>query len=245
MYEEILKLIKAKGYKITPEIEVEVEQLSQVLEAQDKSDITKVIDWLENKRKAYSVKVSEIPLKEVGKWLSHPETGNVMHESGKFFTVLGIKVEGASGREVTSWSQPILKQNECGILGILCQKRDGIMHYLLYAKSEPGAIVNPQLSPTLQATASNLARAHGGNKPLFAEYFEEGGKGRIITNVEHVEDPSRFYLKTNRCMIVEVPETDTIDHPEDFIWLTLPQIKKLLKLDLAINALARSVFGSI
>ena len=245
MYNDILNLIKNKGHSITDIVESEVDQLTQVIEAQDMADITEILEWLSEKRKNYAVKVIEIPINQVEKWSAHPETGNIGHESGKFFTVLGIKVEGAQGREVLSWTQPILKQNECGILGILCQKKDGIMKYLLYAKSEPGAIINPQLSPTLQATASNLARAHGGNKPRFAEYFEEGGRGKVIVSVEHVEDPSRFYLKTNKCVIIEVPEEDDVQITDDYIWLTLPQIKKLLKIDNVINALARSVFGSI
>ena len=246
MYEDLIKFIKSRGHSVTTEVEIEADQLSQVIKAQDLADITEVLRWLEEKRSNYSVKVDEIGINDLDKWKAHPENGNIGHESGKFFTMMGIRVTGAKGREVLSWTQPMIKQNECGILGILRQKKSGVMQYLLYAKAEPGAIINPQLAPTLQATASNLGRAHGGNKPLFAEYFEGGEKqGKIIVSVEHVEDPSRFYLKTNRCMIVEIPEDEKIEVPEDFIWLTLPQIKKLLKIDNIINALARSVFGSI
>ena len=119
------------------------------------------------------------------------------------------------------------------------------MHYLIWAKFEPGSLINPQLSPTLQATFSNLSRAHGGKKPRFSEYFEDGGKGKVVVDVEQIEDPSRFYLKTNRCVIVEVPENESLEVPEDFIWLTMPQVKKLLKIDRVVNALARAVFGSL
>lgn len=245
IHKELLEFIENKGHSITKEVEMEAGQLSQVLESRDLSDITEVIKWLDEKRKNYSVKVDEIGIKELDHWQTHPDTGNIGHKSGKFFNIIGIRVQGAKGREVLSWNQPIIKQNECGILGILQKRINGVMHYLLYAKSEPGSVINPQLSPTLQATASNLNRAHGGAKPLFAEYFEDGGRGNVVVSVEQVEDPSRFYLKTNRCMIVEVIEDEPIEVPEDFIWLTLPQIKKLLKIDNVINALARAVFGSI
>lgn len=245
MFSELLAFIKAKGHKITDEVRSSAEQLSDIIGSENDADITGVLKWLEKKRKDYSYKISEVPIHELDKWKTDPKTGHISHETGKFFQIVGIKVEGAGDREVVSWTQPIIKQHECGILGIIRQKRDGVMKYLLYAKSEPGAIVNPQLSPTLQATASNLARAHGGKKPRYAEYFEDGGKGKVIVSVEHVEDPSRFYLKTNRCMMVEIPESDNVETPEDYIWLTLPQIKKLLKTDKAINALARNVFGSL
>lgn len=245
MRDKLLNLIKKEGYLVTKEAQESAEQLVEILEAEKKSDISEIIKWLEEKRSKSHKVVEEIGIKNLDNWRSDPDTGNIVHESGKFFQIVGIKVEGAKDREVLSWTQPIMKQHECGILGIIRKKIDGVMHYLIWAKFEPGSIVNPQLSPTLQATSSNLSRAHGGKKPRFSEYFEDSGKGKVVVNVQHVEDPSRFYLKTNRCMIVEIPEDEDIEVPEDFIWVTLPQMKKLLKVDNAVNALARSVFGSL
>lgn len=245
MYDELISFIKMKGYVLTKEIKAEADQLSQMVEAQKMADITPILKWLMKKRKSPHISVEEVGVKDLDKWHVDQKTGNISHESGKFFTMIGIKISEAKGREMLAWTQPMMKQNECGILGILCQKRNGIMRYLMYAKCEPGSVVNPQLSPTLQATFSNLGKAHGGKKPLFSEYFENGGKGKIVVSVEQIEDPSRFYLKTNRCMIVEIPEKEKIKLTNDFIWLTLPQIKKLLKVDRAVNALARAVFGSL
>lgn len=242
--EEIIGYIESKGHSITDEVKQAAEQLAQILDAKDSTDISAALEWLENKRKSYVVNTEEIGIKNLDKWHVHPETGNIHHESGKFFTVTGVKVSGAKGREVLSWTQPMIKQNECGILGILCKKINGVMHYLLYAKYEPGNVPNLQLSPTLQATESNLKQAHGGKKPLFAEYFEDAGKGKILTNVIEVEDGGRFYLKTNRCMIVELDENDSINPPEEYIWLTLPQLKKFLKMDNMVNSLTRCVLGS-
>ncbi|CAN5153803.1 hypothetical protein BH11PAT1_BH11PAT1_2450 [soil metagenome] len=245
MNNELRAFIKNKGVFITPEIEIEIEQLTQLIKAQATSEIDDVLLWLEKKRKSYATSVQEVGINDLDKWQVDSLTGNISHESNKFFTMIGIKVSKAIGREVLSWTQPMIKQQECGILGILCQKRKGVMYYLMYAKSEPGSIVNPQLSPTLQATFSNLGMAHGGKKPRFSNYFENEGKGKVIISVEHIEDPSRFYMKTNRCMIVEIPENEKIKITKDFIWLTLPQIKKLLKMDRVVNALARAVFGSL
>lgn len=245
MYDKLIAFLKKKGYSITDEIKTEVDSFVQILDAQKMSDIAPVLKWLEKKRESPPISLKELGIKDLRNWHVDPKSGNISHDSNRFFTIIGIKVSEAKGREVLSWNQPMLKQNECGILGILRQKRNGIMQYLMYAKCEPGSVVNPQLSPTLQATFSNLGKAHGGKKPLFSEYFENGGKGKVIVDVEHIEDPSRFYLKTNRCMIVEIPENEKIRKTPDFIWLTLPQIKKLLKVDRAVNALARAVFGSL
>ena len=244
---ELLDFIKRGGYVVTKELEDAAGQLLEIGEAQKQNlgDIAAPLAWLEEKRGSYDVRTEEIGVNALDKWHADPQTGNISHESGKFFSVVGVKVAGAKGREVLSWTQPMIKQEECGILGILCQKINGIMHYLLYAKYEPGTIASLQFSPTLQATESNLKQAHGGKKPLFAEYFENSGSaGGALVSVVEVEDPGRFYHKTNRCMIVEVPEGENVAVPEDYIWLTLPQIKKLLALDNTVNSLARCVFGS-
>ena len=245
MYDALIKLIKKKGYVITDDIKIEIDHLVQIIDGQKMSDITSVLKWLEKKRKSYAISIKEIGIKDLDKWRVDKKTGNISHDSNRFFTMIGIKVYEEKGREVLSWTQPMMKQNECGILGILRQKRNGIMQYLLYAKCEPGSVINPQFSPTLQATFSNLGMAHGGKKPRFSEYFENGGKGKVVVDVEQIEDPSRFYLKTNRCMIIEIPQSEKIRITKDYIWLTLPQIKKLLKVDRVVNALARAVFGSL
>ena len=63
-----------------------------------------------------------------------------------------------------NWDQPIIIQNEKGILGIL---KDSVKNkYLLQAKVEPGNKNRLQLSPTVQATKSNYQRVHGGKKFL-------------------------------------------------------------------------------
>ena len=247
IHDKIITLLKGDKIKITNEVHSAVEELVEILEAQatgKAEDVSEVLKWLEDKRKSYPSNIEEIGIKDLDKWHVDPKTGNISHESGKFFTMMGVRVKGAARREVTSWTQPMIKQQETGILGILCKKINGVKNYLFYAKFEPGNMFKLQLSPTLQATESNLKQAHGGKKPLFAEYFEEGGKGKVLASVVGVEDGGRFYMKTNRCMIVEVDENEEIEVPEDYIWLTLPQIKKLLKTDYAVNSLAREVMGS-
>ena len=246
MKKEILEFLKNKGHSVSTETETVIDQLVEMLVSEKNDDVTEVLAWLDEKRRTTDLKVTQIPVKEIDRWHIHEETGDISHDSGRFFQIVGVKTEGARDREVLSWSQPIMKQEECGMLGIICQVRYGARHYLLWAKYEPGSIVKHQLSPVIQATLSNLDRVHGGKKPMFAEYFEEGTtKSKVIFSVEHVEDPGRFYLKTNRCVLVEVPEDEEVKITDDFIWLTLPQIKKLLKMDRVVNSFARAIFGNL
>lgn len=246
MKKEILEFLKNKGYSISSETDGVIDQLVEMLVSEKDADIAEVMLWLEEKRRTTNLKVTQIPVKEIDRWNIHEETGDISHDSGRFFQIVGVKTEGAADREVLSWSQPIMKQEECGMLGIICQIKNGARHYLLWAKYEPGSVVRHQLSPCIQATLSNLDRVHGGKKPMFAEYFEEGStKSEIVFSVEHVEDPGRFYLKTNKCVLVEVPENENVEITDDFVWLTLPQIKKLLKADKVVNSFARAIFGNL
>lgn len=241
-----MELLERGNHQNDEEVSFLVNQLEELIEAKRKnSDIDSIIDWLEAKRKAYHVDVKEIGLNQLEKWNSDPNSGNISHESGRFYSVIGVRVQGAKEREVPSWTQPIIKQNECGILGILTKKIGGIRYYLLQAKFEPGNKHLLQLSPTLQATESNLKQAHKGKKPLLAEYFENRDRSRVILAVESVEDGGRFFLKTNKNMIVEVDEDEEINVPDNFIWINLYQLKKLMKKDLVANSLTRSILGSL
>jgi len=113
----------------------------------------------------------------------------------------------------------------------------------LQAKAEPGNIGKLQLSPTLQATTSNLLKAHGGTKPLFAEYFDEPKNAKIIYAKWQSEDGGRFHLKSNYNMIVEVDENEDIDMPDSFIWVTLFQIKQLLKIENFVGPHIRGIIS--
>ena len=203
-------------------------------------DIQPVLTWLKERQEAYPVTVEEVGISNLQGWKADPQTGNITHDSGKFFSIIGVKVTGAADREVPSWSQPMLKQEEVGISGVIMQKRDGVTHYLFYAKFEPGNINRVQISPALQVSEGNLSLAHKGKRPRLAEYFD-GTKAKLVASVTGVEDGGRFYHKVNRSMLVEVDESEEVPITEDYIWLTLPQIKKLLRVDLVVNSLARNV----
>jgi dTDP-4-dehydro-6-deoxy-alpha-D-glucopyranose 2,3-dehydratase len=224
------------------EVEEAIENLIEI--SKGDSDISHIMKWFQEKRDNCAIKTEEIGINELKNWSVHPENGKIIHDSGKFFSIIGVKVNNAIDREVPSWTQPIMKQQECGILGIISKKIKGVKHYLLYAKYEPGNTHKLQLSPTLQATESNLNLTHGGKKPRFSEYFEDNIKSKVLSSVISVEDGGRFYLKTNKNVIVEIPENELTEIPEEYIWVNSAQLKKLLKIDNVVNSLVRSIIGS-
>ena len=234
---EIIKVLQRNNYQINDDIQVRVKQLMECLKDENKfQTLAQVKEWLDDQRRKCPMETTQIPIHDLEKWKVDLKTGNITHDSGGFFSVVGLRVSNTVNREVVGgWTQPIIKQVE-GILGILCCNFNGVRHYLIDAKAEPGNIHKLQLSPTVQATLSNLKQLHGGKKTKFAEFFEESEDVlnaipgvKVIYSQWLAEDGGRFYLKVNKNMLVEVDEHIEIIVPSNFIWLTMYQIKQLLK----------------
>jgi oxidase EvaA len=198
--------------------------------------------WFAQRREAIRFTVRRIPFSELNGWSFQPGTGNLAHDSAKFFSVGGLQVE-VGGETPIRWSQPIIHQAEVGILGILVKEIHGVLHCLMQAKVEPGNARGLQLTPTVQATRSNYTGVHRGGSVRYLEYFSEPGRGRVLVDALLSEQASWFYRKRNRNMVVEVTG-DVPDH-EDYCWLTLGQVRKLCAVEDLVNMPARTVFSCI
>ena len=201
-----------------------------------------VIDWLKARNEDIKVKVTKIPFSELDTWFFDKEKGLLKHNSGKFFTIEGINVKTNWGK-VKQWEQPIINQPEIGYLGIITKEINGILYFLLQAKVEPGNVNNVQLSPTLQATKSNYTQVHKGVKPRYLEYFQNAKKEEIILDQLQSEQGARFLSKRNRNIIIKIEED--LEIHEDYIWLTLGQIKKLIQKDNLVNMDTRTVISGV
>ncbi len=199
-----------------------------------------VIEWMKEQNEKVSVKITKIPFQQLKLW--NATDNNISHESGKFFSIDGIRVKTNWGT-VPSWEQPIINQPEIGFLGFITKEFDGILHFLMQAKIEPGNINHVQLSPTLQATKSNYTKAHKGNSPLYLEYFQQATPEQILLDQLQSEQGARFLKKRNRNIIIKIEEE--IPVYDNFIWLTLGQIKKLMNRDNLINMDTRTVISGI
>ena len=244
--DKICEILEKEGYQIDSETNSRIQtMLNSIRDDNQLYKLDYVIEWFNKKREESDMLVEEVGINDLDKWNIDGNSGNIRHESGGFFEVIGVKVSNTFDREVgkKGWTQPMIAKNPGGILGILMKRINGVSHYLLQAKAEPGNIGKLQLSPTLQATTSNLLKAHGGSKPLFAEYFDEPKNAKIIYAKWQSEDGGRFHLKSNYNMIVEVDENEELDIPDSFIWVTLFQIKQLLKIENFVGPHIRGIIS--
>ena len=197
--------------------------------------------WIEQRNREVDVKVEKIPFADMKMWHSE-EDGSIRHDSGRFFSIVGIDVKTDYG-ENNHWRQPIILQPEVGYLGILTKEIDGVLYCLMQAKIEPGNVNCVQISPTLQATKSNYSRVHSGKSPNYLEYFVNAKPENIILDQLQSEQGARFMRKRNRNIIIKVDE----DVPvlEDFRWMTLGQIKELMHYDNMVNMDTRTVLSGL
>ncbi|WP_019819607.1 NDP-hexose 2,3-dehydratase family protein [Saccharomonospora saliphila] len=199
-------------------------------------------DWFAQRANANTYDISTVDLDQLDGWYFADDTGNLVHRSGRFFSVEGIEVD-TDHREVVSWTQPIIRQPEIGILGIVVKNIDGVPHFLMQAKMEPGNINQLQLSPTVQATRSNYTQVHGGHAVPYLEYFLSPRPGRVVFDALQSEQGSWFLNKRNRNMIVLVE--DDVPLREDFCWLTADQLRDLVHVENVINMDSRTVLSGM
>jgi dTDP-4-dehydro-6-deoxy-alpha-D-glucopyranose 2,3-dehydratase len=184
-----------------------------------------IISWYTDQKVKYSVEIEKIALSELRNWkITEWEIFN----SDRFFTVIGVKVH-AESREVNAWTQPLIKDNHIGLLGFLSKKINGVLHFLVQAKVEPGNRDVVELSPTV-ACSNYIAVKSSGNRPEFFDFFmNDPNQFRIHYDTLQSEEGGRFFQFQNRNMIIEVNEEQQFNIPENFIWMTINQIMDLVR----------------
>ncbi|MFE3019122.1 NDP-hexose 2,3-dehydratase family protein [Streptomyces sp. NPDC059256] len=199
-------------------------------------------EWLTRCEGTARMRVERVPLTQLKGWHFTEGRGTLMHDSGKFFRVEGMDIT-RTGASPLSWQQPLINQPEVGILGLLAKEFDGVLHFLMQAKVEPGNRRQLQLSPTVQATRSNYTKVHGGASTPYLEHFLPTGRGRVVADVLQSEQGTWFRGKRNRNMVVET--TAVVPVHDNFCWLTFGQIRRLMAEPNLINMDSRTVLACL
>lgn len=215
---------------------------SALTESNPYNSTSEVLSWIREQNQKVGVDIRQVSFADMQPMWDFDSEGNLRHQSGKFFSIEGIRVQTNYGA-IPEWEQPIINQPEIGLLGIITREIDGVLYFLLQAKIEPGNVNHVQLSPTLQATKSNYTQVHQGKKPLYYEYFRDAKQDQILLDQLQSEQGARFLRKRNRNIIICVEED--IPVYDNFIWVTLAQIKQLASVDNVVNMDTRTVISGI
>ena len=208
------------------------------------SNFKNTLKWYYDVKKNNKAKVKSVHLEKMKKWKYDKKKGIIKHVSGGFFKLEGKRILNA-GREVNKWDQPFITQigYKGGIIGLVRANIGNIPHYLIDAKYEPGNYNNIQLSPSLQATYSNLRRLHLGQKnKVIKKYFLKNFI--TIRKMWVTEDGGRLYKKRNLHWIIQY--NGEVNVPgKTFRWLTLWEINKFIQLKSFVSPHLRSILSLI
>ena len=99
---------------------------------------SQVISWLAEQNQRVKLLIRKTSFDRLSQWSL--EDGSFRHDSGRFFNIDGIRVNTNWGN-ISNWDQPIINQPEIGYLGFITKEFNGILHFLIQAKIEPGNVI--------------------------------------------------------------------------------------------------------
>ena len=91
LIDEIKRSLEKEGYNLDSDT---ISRIQTMIESiRDDNQINKldyIIDWFQKKRDESDMIVEEITINELDKWNVDKDTGNIKHQSGGFFEIIGI-----------------------------------------------------------------------------------------------------------------------------------------------------------
>lgn len=221
-------------------------QLEKLRDWKSKHNTNYLMRWFINEQKINKSKISIIHLNKLKKWKFNKTQGSIFHESGEFFKIIGVRVKNAK-REVDEWDQPFIMQigYKGGLIGLVRTYIKGVPHYLVEAKFEPGNYGKVQLSPSVQATYSNINTIHLGKKNIIKKKFFNKNFF-TIRKYWVTEDGGRLYKKRNLHWIIHYTGKDIdLGKNKSYKWVTLWQINQMIKKKSFVSPHLRSILSLI
>ncbi|MDA3645746.1 NDP-hexose 2,3-dehydratase family protein [Saccharopolyspora indica] len=193
-----------------------------------------LLSWFTECKARYQLSRRTVPLAELPRWSL--TGGEIRHDEQRHFSVVGVDVR-ATNREVASWSQPMLKPVDRGVIGFLGRRINGAFHVLVQARTEAGTHDVVEMAPTVSCIPANS----DGMPPQFRPRFldELVGEPNTIVDVVHSEEGGRFFHAENRYLVVDVGEDFDLDVPADYCWMTPEQLTGFVRYGNYVNVAAR------
>ncbi|MFC5183721.1 NDP-hexose 2,3-dehydratase family protein [Actinomadura harenae] len=203
---------------------------------------TGLLSWFTGVKSRRALDRRLVPLDSIGGW--RREADRISHESGKYFSVIGVDVE-ASDREVPSWSQPLLAPARRGVLGLLTRRVDGVLEVLVQARTEAGTLDVVELAPSVQCVPENYEGVGGRLAPGLLGQIPSGPDPRIRFDAIHSEEGGRFYHAENRYVIAEIGGDFPEELPDGHAWATVRELNELVRHGHYLNVEARCLLACL
>jgi oxidase EvaA len=201
-----------------------------------------IIHWFTELKTQYDLITKPIPLHATNQWVI--ETDCIRHIENRYFKVIAVQVE-IDNREVTSWDQPLIEPAQQGICAFIVKEICGNLHFLVQGKVEPGNFDILEMAPTVQCLTGSYTNELSRKTLPYLNYILDSKKENVILDSLQSEEGGRFYREQNRNMVLLVGEDFPIDTPDNYIWMTLNQLKMFIKFNNYLNIQARSLISLI
>lgn len=162
--------------------------------------------------------------------------GAISHVSGGFFHVLGVKSECVRDEGV------ILYQPQSAVTGLLLSRRENGACVCLQARAEPGNTGIVQFGPTIQSTAANYMKLHGGRDTEFLAHFQSHtGDGSLLSYSMQTDLGDLYFQKSKTHTYVETDElSEAGGHT---VWASIISVVALTGHDYLLNTDLRSLIA--
>jgi dTDP-4-dehydro-6-deoxy-alpha-D-glucopyranose 2,3-dehydratase len=196
---------------------------------------TELLAALTRERSESEATVIQVPLTDLPGW--QRQAGAISRLDGAFFEVVGVEVQTA-GREVASWSQPMIAGLPGGISCFLVTPIRGVLHVLIALRVELGFVDVAEFGPTVQCAPGNYDHLPSAARPRFLDDVLTAPPNRVRFSSTLSEEGGRFLDTCTRYLIVE---TDSTDEPPGFRWMTVDQLVGLVAHSHYVNVQARTL----
>lgn len=186
--------------------------------------LSEIVNWISALRVRHDRRVVRCGLDRLRGWTVTPT--HIGRDDGRYFSVVAADVE-IGNREVTRWSQPLLYHHGQGLNGMITQRFNGVLHFLIRACLYPGSREIFELGATA-SRSDHLTEIRRPDAPPFLDLFASPDAGSVRFSSVQSEEGGRFLHYQNRYLILEVPPHTVREVPEPFMWMTLEQIEALL-----------------
>lgn len=196
-----------------------------------------VLDWLERRRELVMLEVRTIPLESMPDWVITAD--GIAGRADGVPLVQAYAVE-ANSREVDHWDQPFLMSRREESVVQICQRRAGVLRFLLRASAELGFRERVQIGPAWQS--DDQATDPGVSSQVEAAI----GRGQERHSTLQSDEGGRFFRSICRYRIVELPGEEAFEMAAThYLWASLGQIYRLARIKGVFSNEARSALSML
>lgn len=203
------------------------------------AEVSAAITWLIDQKAKYTLDVRRIPLDDLHEWVRGTDV--IRHREDRFFRIVGTSVTAMS-REVGTWAQPMLEPTPGNVVALLCQRRAGVLRVLVQAMVQPGLVDRLELAGTVHLSPGKYTGPE--DRPPLADYVDAPAPW-VRLDACQSEDGGRFLRADTSHLVIEVPEDHVVEAPDNYQWMTLGLLNRLIRAGYYVNIEARSLIACL